>query len=190
MRAKRRLRTHTHKRTNQLIDWIGPEGRISENGLNIAQLPTRSHGKGKILAAKSIHKTEIGPLTKCIVLKKLTSTCFIEKFDEVFFSFKRVLIYHSWCPKNGFKFVGRDLPIRRNARSFRLIATCWELWLFILREYQLIFCQFWMFIETLPPCKNLKMATPPRSSHLLKEIRNLPTSLPHPSSVFTNTFSI
>ena len=39
----------------------------------------------------------------------------------------RVIIYHSFSPKNGFKVDVQDLPLGRNARTFPLSARCKEL---------------------------------------------------------------
>ena len=49
--------------------------------------------------------------------------------SESFLFSKRVLIYHSLCPKNGSKVGGRELPQGRKAGSFLMSASCWELWL-------------------------------------------------------------
>ena len=47
--------------------------------------------------------------------------------SESFLFFKRVLIFHSLCPKNGSKVDGRELPQGCKARSFLMSASCWEL---------------------------------------------------------------
>ena len=51
--------------------------------------------------------------------------------SESFMFYKRVLIFHFSCLKNGSKVDGRELPQGRKARSFLMSAICWELWILL-----------------------------------------------------------
>ena len=46
---------------------------------------------------------------------------------RIFLVFKRLLIYHSLCPKNGFKIDSRELPHKCHNRSFLNSTSFWEL---------------------------------------------------------------
>ena len=85
-----------------------------------------SNGKGRLAAAKAFCKAEIGSLTKQKVLQILQARISLKILVTSFF-YKKVLIFHSLCPQNGFKIDGQEHLHGRNARCFPVGARCYEL---------------------------------------------------------------